>query len=143
MSNFIRHVGIVVCDLNKALNFWCDGLDFKVLKAMEESGEYIDRLINLKSVQLRTVKIKDESDNIIELLKFDSHSTESVWHGTPYSNGITHLALTVKNLDALIKKLESFDFYPLSDVQYSTDGKVKLIYAKGPEGILLELVEEL
>lgn len=143
MSNFIRHVGIVVCDLNKALNFWCDGLDFKVLKAMEESGEYIDRLINLKSVQLRTVKIKDESDNIIELLKFDSHSTEPIWNGTPYSNGITHLALTVKNLEVLIQKLESFDFYPLSEVQYSTDGKVKLIYAKGPEGILLELVEEL
>ncbi len=143
MSCYIRHVGIVVYNLDKALEFWCNGLGFKTFKIMDEAGEYIDNLFNLKNVQLQTVKIKDDSNNIIELLKFESHLCDQKWGGTPYSNGLTHLALTVKDLDTTIQNLKGFDFKPLGAVQHSPDGKVKLIYAKGPEDILLELVEEL
>lgn len=144
MSCNIRHVGIVVHNLDRSLEFWCNGLGFKILKIMDETGEYIDNLFNLKNVKLRTVKIEDKSkNNIIELLKFESHPCDSRWNGSPYSNGLTHLALTIDNLEMTIQKLKFFDFCPLGEVQYSIDGKVKIIYAKGPEGILLELVEEL
>lgn len=143
MITHIRHTGLVVADLDKALHFWCDLLGFKVAKQMEESGPHLDAMMGLKDVRVTTAKLAAPDGNLIELLHFHSHPDQPAWTGTPYSTGFTHIAMTVRNLDDAYKKLMEAGVVFNAPPQYSPDGAVKVIYCKGPEGVLLELVERL
>ena len=48
---------LVVTDLEKAKKFWCELLDFKVEKEMEESGPHIDLMMGLESVSVTTFEL--------------------------------------------------------------------------------------
>jgi catechol 2,3-dioxygenase-like lactoylglutathione lyase family enzyme len=143
MISAIRHTGLVVADLEGALHFWCDVLGFKVVKQMDESGPHIDAMMGLQDVRVTTAKLAAPDGNLIELLRFHSHPGQPRWDGTPYSTGFTHIALTVDDLDQFVSKLTRKGVSFPAPPQLSPDGYAKVIYAKGPEGILLELVEVL
>jgi catechol 2,3-dioxygenase-like lactoylglutathione lyase family enzyme len=78
---------------------------------------------------------------MIELLHFHSHPDKPRWTGTPCSTGFTHVALTVENIDVLCTKLRAEGVTFFAPPQHSPDRKVKVTYCRGPEGVLLELVE--
>lgn len=143
MITHIRHMGLVVANLDSALSFWRDLLGFKVEKQMDESGHHIDAMMGLKDVRVTTVKMTAPEGGMIELLHFQSHPDVPEWLGKPYSTGFTHIAMTVVNLDLLFKKLSAAGAEFPAQPQYSPDGEVKVIYCKGPEGVLIELVERL
>lgn len=137
----IRHTGLVVADLDKALHFWCDVLGFVVTKQMEESGPHIDAMMGLSNVSVITVKLTAPQGGMIELLYFLSHPDQSAWEGKPYSTGFTHVAMTVSDLDAICEKIKTAGGVFFAPPQLSPDGAVKVTYCQGPEGVLLELVE--
>ena len=141
MIKAIRHTGIVVTNLQESLRFWCNLLGFKVSKIMEESGPHVDGLMGLSDVNVTTAKLAAPDGNLIELLHFTSHLDQPAWGGTPYSTGLTHIAFTVDNLDELIGNLVAAGVEILGPPQIGPDRYAKVIYAKGPEGVLLELVE--
>ena len=143
MITQIRHIGLVVADLEGALLFWRDLLGFRVEKEMNESGSHIDAMMGLKDVRVTTVKMTAPEGGMIELLHFQSHPDLPRWHGKPYSTGFTHIAMTVGDLDDVYIKLSAAGAKFPAPPQYSPDGKVKVIYCKGPEGVLLEFVERL
>ena len=145
MITQIRHAGITVQDLDKSLAFFVDLLGFKILKKMDESGDYIDNMHNLKDVKVTTVKIAAPDGNLIELLKFNSHKTpeEETWNGKIYSTGLTHIALTVKDLDETYNALKVRGIVFNAPPQKSPDGYAKVTFCKGPENLFIELVEVL
>lgn len=137
----IRHTGLVVVDLEQSLKFWCDAMGFVVFRQMEESGPHIDAMMGLKDVRVTTAKLAAPDGSLLELLCFHSHPDKPRWAGKPYSTGFTHIALTVKNLDETLQRLGQFGTSIPAEPQLSPDGQVRVIYATGPEGVLLELVE--
>ena len=141
MITSIRHVGLVVADLEKSLKFWCESMGFVVSRQMEESGPHIDAMMGLKDVRVTTAKLAAPDGNLLELLCFHSHSDKQHWGGKPYSTGFTHIALTVKDLDETCRRLQGVGVTFPAEPQISPDGAAKVIYATGPEGVLLELVE--
>jgi catechol 2,3-dioxygenase-like lactoylglutathione lyase family enzyme len=141
MIRSIRHTGLVVADFDRSLKFWCDVLGFRVERQMDESGAHIDAMMGLKDVRVTTAKLAAPDGNLIELLHFHSHPDMPAWKGKAFSTGFTHIALTVDDLDKLILKLSDFDVIFPAPPQRSPDGYAKVIYAQGPEGVLLELVE--
>lgn len=141
MISSIRHTGLVVADLERALLFWCDVLGFKVVKQMDESGVHIDLMMGLKDVKVTTAKLCAPDGNQIELLHFHSHPDQPRWHGSPYSTGLTHIAFSVDDLDELVFRLSQQGVSFPAKPQLSPDGMVKVIYAKCPDGVLLEFVE--
>ena len=143
MISAIRHTGLVVADLERALHFWCDVLGFRVVRQMDESGPHIDAMMGLRDVRVTTAKLAAPDGNMIELLRFHSHPDQPRWNGTPHSTGFTHIALTVDDLDQLVSKLTQEGVRFPAPPQRSPDGYAKVIYAQGPEGVLLELVEVL
>lgn len=139
----IRHTGLVVFNLDRALFFWVDLLGFKILKKTIESGDYIDAILGLKNVNVTTVKLEspDKNNSQLELLHFNSHKSESKWEGNPFSTGFTHIAISVKNVDQLCEKLLLHGVEFPGKPQINPEHTAKVIYARGPEGILIELVE--
>lgn len=143
MIRGIRHTGLVVQDLEAALRLWRDGLGFKLVRQMEEHGPHMDAIMGLSGVHVTTAKLAAPDGRMVELLRFHSHPGEPTWNGGPESTGFTHIALTVGDLDGLRRHLEPYGVIFTSEAQFSPDGAVKLAYARAPDGVLLELVEEL
>jgi len=139
----IRHIGLVVFNLEESIKFWCETLGFSVFKRMLEEGETLDRVMGLENVKVETVKLTDANGNMLELLKFHSHPDKKNWKGMPYTTGLTHIAITVNDIENAYKVLRINVVNFLNSPQVSADKKVKVIYAKGPEGLLLEVVQQL
>lgn len=141
MISAIRHTGLVVTDMARAMHFWCDLLGFRLVRQMDEAGPHIDAMMGLQGVKVTTAKLAAPDGHLIELLQFHSHPDKPVWEGRPFSTGFTHISLTVSDLDSLLERLAPLGVTVPASPQLSPDGMVKVIYAQGPEGVLLELVE--
>ena len=132
----------MVNDLDKTRDFWINVLGFNLHIEAKEESPYIDELIAIKDPVLTTVKLIDSKGFIIELLKFENYQVGNSWSGDLKTTGLTHIALTVDNLDELVDNLKKQNYQPLSDIKISPNKKVKVVFVKGPEAIMLELVQE-
>lgn len=140
MKSTIRHFGITVNNIKNVQSFFIDDLGFKILRKMNEKGNYIDAMLNLKNVKVTTLKLKDKNNNIIELLKFKNYKSTKNWKGKIYQTGPTHIALTVNNIESSyysLKKKYKFNAPP----QLSPDRLAKVTFFKGPEDLLVEIVQ--
>ena len=138
----LRHVGITVSSLDTALEFYRDVLGLEVLREMDESGEHIDNFSALKGVDVRTVKLQDSDGGIIELLFYRSHPRLTGTRDIA-DVGCSHFAITVDDLDDTLERISAAGYEANCEPQYSPDGNVKLTFCRGPDGVLIEMVEEL
>jgi catechol 2,3-dioxygenase-like lactoylglutathione lyase family enzyme len=141
MANTTRHVGIVVKDLAKTTDFWINLIGFKLHIDAIEQSPYIDKLLGIENPGLRTVKLIDENDFIIELLEFSNYPSKENWVGNLATTGLTHIALTVNDLKTLTVRLKENGYELVSDIKKSPNGLVNVVFVKGPESLMLELVE--
>ena len=139
----IRHTGLVTNDLKKSLKFWTKYLKFKIKKEMDESGNLIDKIMLYQDVKVRTYKLVDNNNMLLELLYFKNSPKIKNNKIKPYTNGFTHISITVKNLNNLYKFLKEKKIKFNSKPQISLDGNVLMTYCRTPEGGFLELVQEL
>ena len=126
--------------MENSLKFYRDLLGLKIIKDMDEQGVYIDNMLSLDNVQVRTVKLSAGTGNtLIELLDFKSHNDNEVRNF--YTIGASHIALTVDNLEDLYKHLSANNIKFNAPPQKSPDGIVKVTFCNDPDGTPIELVE--
>lgn len=141
----IRHIGVVITDVEQSLQFYRDALGFEILKQVDESGTCIDNFLNIQNTNVTTIKMIDPNNNILELLYFNSHPELSDTNKSRRLSeiGCSHFALTVNDLDSLHSRLKEqgieFNYPP----QVSDDGNVKVAFCRDPDGTYIEMVEEL
>jgi len=133
-------MGIVVNNMENSLKFYQDLLGLKIIKDMDEQGGYINNMLSLDDVQVRTVKLSAGIGNtLIELLDFKSHNDNEIRNF--YTIGASHIALTVDNLEDLYKHLSENNIKFNAPPQKSPDGLVKVTFCNDPDGTPIELVE--
>ena len=144
MISSVRHMGIVVRDLERSLAFYTGTLGFQVQARDRETGSFISRLVGIPNVDVEWVKMTAPGGGMVELLQYHSHPDGSPVEPAP-SNKVAngHLALTVTDLDALYASLKAQNLPTQGAPQTAPHGKVKVLYAYDPDGVILELVEEL
>lgn len=141
MKAALRHIGIVVSDLERSIEFYSNFFDFSVQKRMVETGSFISTILGLDDVNVETVKLYSKNTgSCIELLSFSTPQLEERLKVLPYQSGITHFALTVENLDQLYSKMSSIIKF-ISEPKVSVDGRAKVVFFHGLDGELVELVE--
>ncbi len=144
MIRTVRHVGIVVKNIDDVLPFYRDLLGLKLVKKVHEPEPFIDSLLGIRGCRLVTVKLAaGDGVTLVELLEFGSPPSRPAAVPALFSQGITHIALTVKDLDGLYRKLISNGIPFLSPPLRSPDGFAKVAFCRDPAGNYLELVEEL
>jgi catechol 2,3-dioxygenase-like lactoylglutathione lyase family enzyme len=138
----VRHFGIVVSDIEKALWFYKDLIGLEVSKDLQESGTYIDNFSALKGVDVRTVKMTSPNGGMVELLYYSSHPEDP--NSQPINAiGCSHVAFTVQDLDKVYKEFSEHGIHFNSPPQLSPDGYAKVTFCRDPDGSLVELVEVL
>ena len=136
----LRHVGIVVKDIEIALTFYRDILGLKLFKKTQEDANFIAQILNLKHCELTTWKFKMQNEGIIELLHFEG-LRGNFSNMFPYDFGITHFALTVNNIENLYNKLLEKGGKVISPPKLSPDKLVKVFFGRDFENNLIEFVE--
>lgn len=139
----IRHTGLVTKNLKSSLLFWTKYLRFKIKTEMNEDGDLIDKIMLYQDAKVKTYKLIDNNKMVLELLYFKNPPKIKKCTIKPYTNGFTHISITVKDLGKLYKFLKKKKIKFNSKPQLSSDGNVMMTYCRTPEGAFLELVQEL
>ncbi|WHY94454.1 VOC family protein [Neobacillus cucumis] len=141
--NRIDHVSINVNDLSEAKAFFLD-LGLEVKAEWELDGEQLDRIVGLKDVKTACVGLgMPDGQAWIELVKFYTPSDEKDFQ-QPFANtlGIRHICFNVEDIEAIVAKLKKKGTEIFSEIQQYEES-YKLCYVRGPEGIILELAEQI
>jgi len=139
-----RHTGIVVRSLEVSLRFYRDILGLEVVAQAREQGPYIEQVVGIPGAVVDWAKLRTPDGYIVELLEYRSHPDGALRSDLERANrlGCSHLALTVFAIDSAYRTLTGHGYRCKSTPQPSPDGKVRILYAHDPDGIILELVEE-
>jgi len=138
----IDHIGVVVDDLAKAKAFFVD-FGFTIQGEAEEQSELLDKVVGMQGAKSQVVFLQAPNNQItLELTKFLRPANTPASNETHmYSRGIKHLAFVVENIEDVVATVKQKGWDVFVDV-YNYENTYKLCYFRGPEGIILELVEE-
>ncbi len=139
----IDHVGIIVNDLAAAKAFFVD-FGLQVQDEWELEGAWVDQVTGLQGVKTASVMLRtSDGETAIELSQFYTPRDENgIQPPSANTLGIRHIAFVVEDIDGLVARLEPKGFKPFHAV-YRYENIYKMCYFRGPEGIILELAEEL
>lgn len=139
----LRHIGIVVRNLEKSKEFYSDIFDLKIVNEMIEAGPYVEKLVGIKDASISWAKMKALDETVIELLEYQKQEAQDKDDYASNRLGCSHIAISVGNIEEVYNKLKSYGCTCKSEPLFSPDGKVKVVYAHDLDGTILEIVEEL
>ena len=139
----IDHVGINVDDLPAAKAFFLD-LGLEVLGEQDVEGEWVDLIIGLRGVRSSVVMMgTPEGGANIELVKFHTPADEKgIQRPSANTLGMRHITFVVEDIEATVARLEKRGAELVGEIVIYKDS-YELCYLRGPEGMILELVQEL
>ncbi|HEY9243494.1 MAG TPA: VOC family protein [Streptosporangiaceae bacterium] len=139
----LDHVGVVVDDLEAATKFFLDlGLEQEGVASVQ--GEWVDNVVGLKDVQEELVMVRTpDGSGMLELTKFHAPTDGQGPHPAAANRlGIRHIAFRVDGLNAIVDELRGKGMSTVGKIQDYED-LFRLCYIRGPEGIIVELVEQI
>jgi catechol 2,3-dioxygenase-like lactoylglutathione lyase family enzyme len=139
----MEHVGIVVDDLAAATEFFVElGLVLQGEGPVE--GHWVDRVVGLKDVRADIAILQTpDGHGRLELTKFHSPSRQGENRIVPANTpGIRHIAFAVEDIDAIVARLRARGAALVGELERYED-RYRLCYVRGPEGIIIELAEQI
>ncbi|MBW2496056.1 MAG: VOC family protein [Deltaproteobacteria bacterium] len=140
--DYVMHVGVCVRDLERSIRFYRDGLGFKEAGTLNVAGEPTATMVGIPDLELNAVYLEREGFRI-ELLYYPRQGTVGPAEARPMNQpGLTHFAVRVTDLDAVIEKLVSLGGQVIEGTRISNpEFGADLLYVTDPDGTRLELVE--
>ena len=137
------HVGIVVNDLAAAIAFFAElGLEGQGDGPVE--GDWVDRVVGLQGVRAEIAMMETpDGHGRLELVKFQSPAARDGDAQAPANAlGLRHITFLVDDLDGAVAALQARGAELVGTVENYED-IYRLCYIRGPEGIIVELAEEI
>jgi catechol 2,3-dioxygenase-like lactoylglutathione lyase family enzyme len=141
--NHIDHVGINVNDLAAAKAFFIE-FGLEVEAEWRAEGAWLDQIVGLDGVRTEAIMLLlPDGQTKLELVKYVAPADESgLQPALANAHGIRHIAIQVDDLEAVVARLKDKGMDVFGDI-YNYEDTFKLVYCRGPEGIILELAEAL
>ena len=126
----ISHIGIVVPDIDGALNFWQDALGLKL--------DHIEDVQAQKSV----VAFLPAGESEIELVKPTSDDSGVAKFLKERGSGMHHLCFEVDDLEEMLSDLKGKGVRLINETPVEMEGrKAAFIHPKSSNGVLVELYQ--
>lgn len=139
MVRSLAQVGITCSDIQKSLEFYTGILGLPLLEALDVPEDQVRDIYGLdKNTKVTLFLLRTGNGGFVELFRFEplgGGHQHVVWERP----GLTHFALDVKNLPAVMKKLESHGIKFVTPVK--TNLGTDFIFTRDPDGNLLELID--
>lgn len=144
MSVALRHIGIVVSDLEKAVKLYQVYLGCELVAELPGlTGAFQERLVGITDIVMNVAILRTKDDSRIELLEYKNCPGKKREPILSNDVGASHFALTVENIDSLYESRKDFNVSFISEPLLSPDGYVKVAYAVLMDECIVELVEVL
>lgn len=137
------HTGITVSDLDRAIGYFRDALGLSVSAPVTCSGELFEQVTGVPGCVIQICYVTAPG-HLIELLCYSSPAGRVRSGLRPCDGGHLHLCFEVGDIDAVIAAGRPYGFEPVNPVQVVRDGPHagrKVIYTKGPDNLIVELME--
>ncbi len=143
MIQGMAHIGMVVEDLPAATEFFVQ-LGLELLGEGQVEGDWVGRVIGLDDVRAEIAMLRTQDGHAeVELSKFLSPpSPDGDSHAPANAPGIRHLSFIVGDINAAVAGLQARGTELVGEVENYQDTYL-LCYVRGPEGIIVELVEKI
>ncbi len=136
-----RHMGVVVTSMERAIEFYCDLLEHKIIVDFIEKGEYFNNLIGMKGAEARVVKASSPDGSYIELIEFSDY-TDNTFNKQKFSTiGCNHICFTVERIFELYDRLVESGVEFISPPLESDFDPVLTCFCYDPDGTLVQFVE--
>jgi len=141
MIKRMDHVGVVVDDLAAATAFFVElGLELEGEGSVE--GGPVDRIVGLDGVRTEFAMVQvPDGHGRLELIKFHAPTSPAGdRHAPANAPGIRHLTFAVDDIDPVLARLRARGAELVGAVERF--GSYRLCYVRGPEGIIVELADQ-
>ena len=139
------HTNLTARDWKKLVRFYCDVFGC-VPKGPDRdlSGDWLDRVTSLRSAHLRGIHLLlpgyGDAGPTLEIFTYD----ETVERGLPGANesGLGHIAFAVDDVDEALQAVITAGGSLVGDIamtEVSGVGPLRVVYARDPEGNIVEL----
>jgi catechol 2,3-dioxygenase-like lactoylglutathione lyase family enzyme len=139
----MEHVGIVVDDLAGAIAFFVElGLELEGEALVE--GRWVDRIVGLEGVRADIATMcTPDGHGRLELTRFHTPlSRGGDSRASANALGIRHVSFAVQGIDGVLDRLRAHGAELVGELgQY--ENSYRLCYVRGPEGIIIELAEQI
>jgi len=147
MKNRIKfvHTNIIAKDWKKLAQFYMDVFGCKpVYPERDLSGDWIDKLTNIPTVEIKGIHLQLPGYSGGPTLEIFGYSTFAGTEGKPVINrpGFGHIAFHVTSVEEILNKLIDSGgekYGELIEKEISGLGTIKVIYARDPEGNIIEI----
>jgi catechol 2,3-dioxygenase-like lactoylglutathione lyase family enzyme len=142
MIQRMDHVGIVVDDLAAATEFFVQ-LGLELLGEAGVEGRTVDRVVGIEGVRADIAMLQAPNGGRLELTKFHTPSAEGDNRHAPANTlGLRHVSFAVEDIDAVVAGLRARGAELVGELERYGDS-YRLCYVRGPEGVIIELAEQI
>ncbi|HEX9017306.1 MAG TPA: VOC family protein [Chloroflexota bacterium] len=137
------HVGINVQDLAAAKAFFIE-LGLELEGEATNEGSWVDRIIGLEGTRADIAMMRTpDGHGGLELIKFHSPAAPGGDPRAPANAlGIRHVTFAVQGIDDVLDRLRAHGAELVGEME-QYENSYRLCYIRGPEGIIIELAEEI
>jgi catechol 2,3-dioxygenase-like lactoylglutathione lyase family enzyme len=135
MSAF-NHVGQCVTDLDRSKRFYCELFGFTLEREINPPDESSAKLLSLAAPMGMTAAYLVRDGLVLELLHFSADGqTQPFRPRTMNEPGLTHISLSVDDLDAVCARVPEFGGEVIASTNIGA-----AVFVRDPDGQLLELL---
>lgn len=136
-----HHAGIVVPDLDKAIDFYTKLLGYEVMSQSSWGTDHagFNQIVGLEASAARFCMLKG-GNAFLELFEYSSPpSSEQPAHLGANDQGIRHIGIAVRDVDAMVRRCIQLGG-SAKNASVSVPGAATATYCRDPFGNLLEFV---
>jgi catechol 2,3-dioxygenase-like lactoylglutathione lyase family enzyme len=131
-----NHVGQCVTDLDRSKRFYCELLEFTLEREIQPPDETSARLMSLTPPLAMTAAYLVRDGLVLELLHFAAPGQTVTYRPrTMNEPGLTHLSLSVDDLDGVLARIAEFGGEVIASSNIGAG-----VFVRDPDGQLLELL---
>jgi catechol 2,3-dioxygenase-like lactoylglutathione lyase family enzyme len=137
-----NHTSFTVANLNRAVQFWTEGLGFRATSVSERTGAWQGQVTGIPGAKLKIAHLVGYGHHM-EFIEYLEASDNSVTL-QPNSAGVAHVGLEVEDIEDTINTLATMGATPqgkLIEVDSGPFTGCRAIYMRDPNGVIIELEE--
>lgn len=140
----VFHTGITVSDLERSVAFYRDVMGFPVGDTIRLGGALAEQVTGVPGAEIDIVFVTAPG-HTIELLHFAKPDDQRRSTLRPCDPGFFHLCFMVDDIDRVVAAVRAGGFEavgPVPTVQHGPRKGRRAIYARDPDGVVLEFMED-
>ncbi len=137
------HTGITITNLERSLVFWQDVLGFELSHRAHHTGDLASEVTGVPGAEILLAVLKGYGHKI-ELLEYLAPSDRKHADLRPCDVGSVHVALTVDNLDAVLRAIAASGWKAAGKPQTLKTGPnagKRVVYVRDPDGTIIEFMQ--